>query len=131
MTELLVGTRKGLFVLNGEPGSPFEVTARAFGGDPVEYAMRDPRSGRVLASVTSPFYGPKIFYTDDPAGEWEQAGGVALPEGGDAFLEPDGEWLLEGALGVLVPAFVGRHGIRARGKIEEAETPVGLSREGG
>jgi hypothetical protein len=87
MTELLVGTRKGLFVLNGEPGSPFEVTARAFGGDPVEYAMRDPRSGRVLASVTSPFYGPKIFYTDDPAGEWEQAGGVALPEGGDAFLE--------------------------------------------
>ena len=25
MTELLVGTRKGLFVLEGEPGSPFEV----------------------------------------------------------------------------------------------------------
>jgi len=34
MTELLVGTRKGLFVLEGEPGSPFEVTARAFAGDP-------------------------------------------------------------------------------------------------
>ena len=26
MTELLVGTRKGLFVLAGEPGAPFEVT---------------------------------------------------------------------------------------------------------
>ena len=25
MTELLVGTRKGLFLLEGEPGSPFEV----------------------------------------------------------------------------------------------------------
>ena len=73
MTELLVGTRKGLFVLEGEPGAPFEVTARAFAGEPVEYALRDPRSGRVLASVTSPFYGPKILYTDDPAGEWEQA----------------------------------------------------------
>ena len=83
MTELLVGTSKGLFVLEGEPGSPFEVTARAFAGEPVEYALRDQRSGRVLASVTSPFYGPKIFYADDPAGEWEQAEGVALPAGGD------------------------------------------------
>jgi hypothetical protein len=87
MTELLVGTRKGLFVLNGEPGSPFAVTARAFAGDPVEYAVRDPRSGSVLASVTSPFYGPKIWYAEDPAGDWEQAAGVALPEGRDAVLE--------------------------------------------
>jgi photosystem II stability/assembly factor-like uncharacterized protein len=87
MTELLVGTKKGLFVLQGEPGSPFEVTARAFAGEPVEYALRDPRSGRMLAYVTSPFYGPKIWLTDDPAGDWEQADGVALPEGGDAALE--------------------------------------------
>ena len=61
MTELLVGTKKGLFVLEGEPGAPFEVKARAFAGEPVEYAMRDPRSGRILAGVISPFYGPKIF----------------------------------------------------------------------
>jgi photosystem II stability/assembly factor-like uncharacterized protein len=87
MTELLVGTRKGLFVLEGEPGSPFEVTGRAFAGDEVEYALRDPRSGRVLASVTSPFYGPKVFHTDDPGGEWEQSEGVELPEGGDLALE--------------------------------------------
>jgi photosystem II stability/assembly factor-like uncharacterized protein len=87
VTELLVGTRKGLFALEGEPGSPFAVTARAFAGEPVEYALRDPRSGRVLVSVTSPFYGPKLFYADDLADEWEQAAGVALPEGGDAALE--------------------------------------------
>ena len=87
MTELVVGTKKGLFVLEGEPGSPFEVTARAFAGEPVEYALRDPRSGRVLAAVSSPFYGPKIFHADDPSGEWEQATGVALPEGGDQALE--------------------------------------------
>ena len=87
VTELLVGTRKGLFVLAGDPGAPFDVTARAFAGEPVEYALRDQRSGRVLASVTSPFYGPKIWYADDPAGDWEQAEGVALPAGGDAALE--------------------------------------------
>ena len=34
MTELLVGTKKGLFVLEGDPASGFEVTARAFAGEP-------------------------------------------------------------------------------------------------
>jgi photosystem II stability/assembly factor-like uncharacterized protein len=86
MTELMVGTKKGLFALEGEPGSGFELKSRAFAGEPVEYGMRDPR-GRVFASLTSPFYGPRIWYADDPAGEWEQAAGVALPEGGDQALE--------------------------------------------
>ena len=53
MRELLVGTKKGLFVLHGdEPGS-YEIATRAFPGDVVEYAMRDGRTGRYFASVTS------------------------------------------------------------------------------
>lgn len=88
MTEVLVGTKKGLFVLEGEPGEGFEITARAFAGEPVDFATRDPRSGRLLATMTSPFYGPKIFHTDgDAAGEWEQCDGVALPEGGEQSLQ--------------------------------------------
>jgi photosystem II stability/assembly factor-like uncharacterized protein len=87
MTELLIGTKKGLFALAGEPGEPFEVTARAFAGDPVEFAVRDPRSGRIVASVTSPFYGPKLYYTEESAEEWVQAEGVELPPGGDVALE--------------------------------------------
>jgi photosystem II stability/assembly factor-like uncharacterized protein len=86
MTELLVGTKKGLFVLQGDSDG-FEIRARAFAGEPVEFAIRDPRSGRYFACVTSAFYGPKVFLTDDPAGEWEQAEGLALPEGGEASLE--------------------------------------------
>ena len=95
MTELLVSTKKGLFALSGEPGGEWAIVARAFAGEPVDYAMRDPRSGRVLATMTSPFYGPKIFSTERPAAEWsevghegwEQAEGVALPAGGDQALE--------------------------------------------
>ena len=87
MSELLVGTKKGLFVLEGEPGAPFAVRARAFPGEPVEYAMRDPRTRRLLASVTSPFYGPKIHVADDAAGPWRQAEGVELPAGGGEALE--------------------------------------------
>jgi len=116
MTELLIGTKKGLFVLEGEPGTPFDVSARAFAGEPVEYALRDPRSGRVLASVTSPFYGPKIWYTDDPAGEWEQSRGVELPAGGESALvriwvlvtgEGDGTVYAGGDPGVLLESLDG------------------------
>jgi hypothetical protein len=81
LTELLVGTKKGLFLLDGEPGSGFEIKTRAFAGQPVDFATCDARSGRLFATVTSPFYGPKIFYTDgDLDAEWEQADGVALPK---------------------------------------------------
>src|SRR5512132_1582260 len=82
VTELLVGTKKGLFRLEGDgDGDGFEITARAFAGQSVEYAMRDSRTGRYLASVTSWFYGPKIWIADDPTGEGEQAEGATLPEG--------------------------------------------------
>ncbi len=109
MTELLVGTKKGLFVLRGEPGDSFEIAARAFEGEPVDFAARDRRSGRYFAAMTSPFYGPKLFVTDDATGEWEQAEGIALPEG-DTSLEriwtvvpgeEDGLLYLGGAPGVL------------------------------
>jgi photosystem II stability/assembly factor-like uncharacterized protein len=86
MTEVLVGTKKGLFALQGGGGA-FEIAARAFAGEPVEFAIRDPRTGRYLAAVTSAFYGPKIFVTDDPGGEWEQAQGLELPEGTETALK--------------------------------------------
>lgn len=89
MTELLVGTKKGLFVLRGDPsaGEPFAIATRAFPGDVVEFAVRDPRNGRYLASVTSGFYGPRLMFSDDPAGEWHQAAGPAFPEGSDVAVE--------------------------------------------
>jgi hypothetical protein len=81
LTELLVGTKKGLFVLRGDRDGPLEPAERAFAGDVVEYAVRDPRTGRTFASVTSGFYGPRIFFTDgDPADDgWRQATGPAFP----------------------------------------------------
>jgi photosystem II stability/assembly factor-like uncharacterized protein len=80
MTELLVGTKKGLFVLEGEPAGAFAIKHRSFAGEPADFAMRDPRTGRTFACVTSAFYGPKLFWSDDLDGEWQQAEGVELPE---------------------------------------------------
>ena len=91
MTELAVGTKKGLFLLEGDAtagSGTFAIRARAFAGEPVDYALREPRSRRLFAATTSPFYGPKLFYTDtDPAGEWQQAEGVELPTGGEQTLQ--------------------------------------------
>lgn len=85
MTQLLVGTKKGLFVLEGE-GEGFAIRSRSFAGEPVEYAMRDRRTGRTFACVTSVFYGPKLFYSDD-LDTWTQAEGLVLPEGAESALE--------------------------------------------
>jgi hypothetical protein len=87
MRELLVGTKKGLFVLRGDGPGPYAIAARAFPGDVVEYAMRDARSGRYFASVTSGFYGPRLMHATDPAAEWELAEGIAFPESDGVTLE--------------------------------------------
>ena len=89
MTELLVGSKKGLFVLRGDPEDRdrFALVTRAFPGDVVEFAIKDPRTGRYFASVTSGFYGPRLMFTDDPTGEWRQAAGPAFPEGSETSLE--------------------------------------------
>jgi len=87
MTQLLVGTRKGLFVLEGQPGREFDLVTRAFVGESVEFAARDPRTGRYFVAVTSTFFGPKIWYADDLDAEWQQATGIALPKGGDQALK--------------------------------------------
>lgn len=87
MTELLVGTKKGLVVLRGKRGDGFEMAARAFPGEVVEFAMRDPRSGRYLAGVTHGQFGPHLFYADDPAGAWQQADGPTFTAGSGAAVE--------------------------------------------
>ena len=82
--EVLVGTKKGLFVLRGLRGGAMDVATRAFPGAAVEYAIRDPRTGRYYASVTHGHYGPRVFVTDDPTGDWEQTDGPRFADADDA-----------------------------------------------
>jgi photosystem II stability/assembly factor-like uncharacterized protein/sulfur carrier protein ThiS len=86
--EVLVGTRKGLFVLRGPRGGPMQVGERRFSGQTVEYAIRDPRTGTYFASVTHGQFGPRVFRTDDVSTrEWDQAEGPAFPEDTEATVE--------------------------------------------
>jgi hypothetical protein len=87
VSELLVGTKKGLFTLHGEPGDTFEIGSRDFPGELVEFATRDPRTGRTFASVTDGHYGPRIFLRDEGDRDWRQAAGPEFPEDTGASLE--------------------------------------------
>src|SRR5881396_3239392 len=52
--EVLVGTRKGLFVLRGERGGPMDVAARRFGGQTVGYAVGTVLRFRHARTVRAP-----------------------------------------------------------------------------
>ena len=92
-TEVLVGTRKGLFVLRGRRGGQLEVAGRAFEGVEVEYAIRDQRTGGYLASVSDWHFGPRVFLSDDPIKGWEQSDGPVFPKDADASV--DKIWTIE------------------------------------
>lgn len=93
LVELLVGTRKGLFVLRGTRGRALEASARRFPGQTVDFACRDRRSGRYFAAITHGQYGPRLYFTDDPHGEWLQADGPVFPE--DAGASVSRIWVVE------------------------------------
>ena len=92
-TELLVGTKKGLLVLRGPRGGRLHAAHRAFPGQIVEYAMRDPRTGTCFASVTHGQFGPHLYYADDPTGDWLEAAGPVFPE--DAETSVSRIWMIE------------------------------------
>lgn len=91
--ELLVGTRKGLFVLRGDRGGGVAVAGRVFEGTDVEYAIRDGRTGTYYASITSGHFGPHLYFTEDPLGEWAQADGPAFP--GDTGARLVRTWIIQ------------------------------------
>lgn len=81
--EVLVGTRKGLFILRGGRGAVDPAGPRLFPGQTVDFACFDRRSGRYFASVTHGQFGPRLYWTEDPQGEWHQAEGLRFPEDTD------------------------------------------------
>lgn len=85
--ELLVGTRKGLFVLRGRRDGEMRVLSRLFPGQEAEYACRGERTGTYFASVTHGQFGPHLYRSDSVSGEWQQAEGLSFPAGGDDAVE--------------------------------------------
>ncbi len=91
--EVLVGTKKGLFVLRGARGGAYRVARRLFAGQTVDYACFDTRSGTYFASVTHGQFGPHLYFSESLGSEWQESSGLALPAESDTGVERI--WIVE------------------------------------
>jgi photosystem II stability/assembly factor-like uncharacterized protein len=71
---LLVGTRKGLFVLDGDADrQAWDVRGPLCDGWPIHDAIVDPASGAVFAGGGSNWYGPAVWRSDDLGESWSHS----------------------------------------------------------
>ncbi|MDQ3493279.1 MAG: exo-alpha-sialidase, partial [Chloroflexota bacterium] len=99
---LLIGTRKGAFVLEGDrQGSTWDVRGPLCEGWPIHDMILDPATGAILAAGGSPWYGASVWRSDDLGASWTQSSeGLSY---GDAESAPRLEtiWNLTPAHGAL------------------------------
>ena len=71
---LLVGTRKGLFVLDGDARrDTWDIRGPLCDGWPIHDAIVDPTSGAVFAGGGSNWYGPAVWRSDDLGETWSHS----------------------------------------------------------
>jgi photosystem II stability/assembly factor-like uncharacterized protein len=69
--DLLIGTTKGLFILESRPQG-WQVTGPFCDGAPVNHAIGDPATGRIWAAGGSDWHGPRVWRRE--GGAWAAAG---------------------------------------------------------
>jgi photosystem II stability/assembly factor-like uncharacterized protein len=73
-TLLLVGTRKGAFILDGGRGrSGWSVSEPLCDGWPIHDLQWDPSTGSIYAGGGSSWYGPAVFRSDDLGATWSHS----------------------------------------------------------
>ena len=71
---LLVGTRKGLFVLDGDADrDSWNVRGPLCDGWPIHDAIHDPSTGAIFAGGGSNWYGPAVWRSDDLGETWSHS----------------------------------------------------------
>lgn len=71
---LLVGTKKGAFILESDPGRrAWQVREPTCDGWPIQDINVDPATGTLYAGGGSPWYGPTVFRSDDLGLTWTQS----------------------------------------------------------
>jgi photosystem II stability/assembly factor-like uncharacterized protein len=105
---ILVGTRKGLFILHGdEDRRAWEIGEPLLPGWDVFHAVKD--DGSIFVAANNFVYGATVQRSDDDGKTWERSEGLGLPEDHELKLEkswhvepgPDGTLWLGAAPGVL------------------------------
>lgn len=80
MSQLLITTRKGLFLYTADSDGHYHVSQTAFLGDPVTLALHDKRSGTLFAALKHGHFGCKLHRSADLGKTWEEIAAPAYPE---------------------------------------------------
>src|SRR5437588_12399753 len=92
---LMVGTKRGLFILSSRDRERWEISTPALKGHRIFFATLDQRSGcRLFAADNSDFFGTFLRYSDDFGQTWQE------PEQGIQFPNDSGQklvniWVIE------------------------------------
>jgi len=78
MQTLLVASRKGLFVVQGE-GAQWHLSAPHFPGEPVTQVLCDPRNGDWYAALRLGHFGAKLHKSVDQGKSWAEMAVPAFP----------------------------------------------------
>ena len=76
--QLMIGTRKGLFVLSHQAGG-LKINQTAFVGEPVLQTLVDVRDGAWYASLALGHFGPKLHRSTDAGSTWTELPTPSLP----------------------------------------------------
>ena len=81
---LLVGTKKGLYILRGDAGrGSWACEGPQFAPAEIHHAAYDPRDGSMFAAVNQTWGGSRIEVSRDMGKTWKTTKNPAFPEGGD------------------------------------------------
>jgi hypothetical protein len=132
---VLVGTRKGLFVLSSTDNRrSWSIEGPHFLGQIVNHALVDPRDGRtIVAAVRAGHLGPTVYRSSDLGASWQEAKrppAFARREGGQSvshvfWLTPGaasqpGRWYAGTSPQGLFVSDDGRQRVARRGRLQRA-----------
>jgi photosystem II stability/assembly factor-like uncharacterized protein len=97
-SRLLVGSRKGLFVLEPK-GGEWKIAQQAFLAQPVTQVLHDPRDGSLYVALNLGHFGVKLHRSDDQGASWTEVTAPAFPkqDGKDDAPSVAMIWALEAA----------------------------------
>lgn len=96
--RLLAGTRKGLFILDGNDGD-WTISGPFCEAWPINHAICDPASGAIHAAGGNEWFGPAVWTSRDGGETWSHSSaGLAHPEGEEPVKSA---WSLAAGDGVL------------------------------
>src|SRR3954470_22727528 len=83
-TLLLIGTRKGTFLLDSDDRQSWSLRGPYCEGWPVYHAIYDPKSGSIFAAAASEWHGSAVWRSTDLGETWEHSSeGIQYDETGE------------------------------------------------